>query len=591
MSRWRNPARATVILAAAVALLLAPAGPAGAHAVLAGSDPANGASLARVPAAVVLRFSENLAPAASSAQLMDGAGRPVAGAHLVAGSGRQLTVRLPRLAAGSYAVVWRVSGVSDGHASDGVLVFTVQRSAVQAAAPPGEGGSPPGGPLDTVLRWLRMVLLAGLLGALAMSGPVLAPAASGSPDRLLATLARAIRHRVLATAAACAGGAAVVALTDLAVRRFDALLLCQIAVFLGAVPVLLALRRAVARAAPAGYPSPLGWWAAGALAGGACVLEAAGVDAANQAGNRFLAVVAASAHLLAGCLVLGLVGILAALLWPAGLTGARRAAVLRSVRRRLVRLAVVGAALATATGLYGVDRGVDSLDRLLYTGRGQLLLVQAGLVLAGGWLALWGVARLSGRGSRATRRRSPSRRLLAAGVACGLALLASGVVADSAAGEPTRVATAPPVIRDGRLDDLVVSVSVVPNLPGFNGFTVQVASSRRPAPAPIERVALTYPGGSGPVAVQLGAVGPGRFFGTGTLGPAGAGRLVTVVRRAGAEVSIPIDWPGPALPGPAPAGGGLGGVLDVTAWVLLGLAVWLGAWWLLLSRHRWRVEV
>jgi copper transport protein len=590
----RSLARAAVVLAAAAVLLLAPARPATAHAVLAGSDPVNGASLSRVPAAVVLRFSEKLAATASSARLVDGAGQPVAGARIAAGSDRELTIRLPRLAAGSYAVVWRASGVSDGHSTDGVLVFTVEGSAVQGAASlAGEGGPPAGGPLDTVLRWLRMVLLTGLLGGLAMAGPVLAPASAGSPDRLLATMARRIRDRVLAVGAVCAGGAAAVALADLAARPSDTLLLSQVAVFVAAVPVLLALRRAVARAAPVGYPSPIGWWAAAALAGGACLLEAAGVDPAKVADHRVLAVAAASAHVLAGCLVLGLVGVLVALLWPAGLAGARRAAVIRSFRRPLVRLAVVGAALATATGLYGAGREVDSVDGLLHTARGQLLLVQAGLVLAGGWLALSGVARLSGRGSRAAPGRSPSRRLLAAGLACGLALLSSGVLADSAgAGQPVRAAAAPPVIRDGRLDDLVVSVSVVPNRPGFNGFTVQVASSRRPAPAPIERVALTYPGGTGPVAVPLAAVGPGRFFGTGTLGPDGVARLVTVVRRAGAEVSIPVEWPGPAQPGPAPPGaGGLAGLLAVPVWALLGLAVGLGAWWLVLSRHRWRVDV
>jgi methionine-rich copper-binding protein CopC len=125
VSPWRSLSRAAVVVAAAAALLLAPARPAAAHAVLSGSDPVNGASLSRVPAVVVLRFTENLVAGASSAQLVDGAGRPVAGAHLVAGSGRELTVRLPRLAAGSYAVVWRVSGVGDGHPTEGVLVFTV----------------------------------------------------------------------------------------------------------------------------------------------------------------------------------------------------------------------------------------------------------------------------------------------------------------------------------------------------------------------------------------------------------------------------------------------------------------------------------
>jgi uncharacterized membrane protein len=330
------------------------------------------------------------------------------------------------------------------------------------------------------------------------------------------------------------------------------------------------------------------------------VPEAAGSGTSEVADHPDLALAMASAHVLAGCLALGLVGILSVLLWPGGLTGARHAAVLRSLvaaaggpaplRRPLVRLAAVTATLAIATGLYGAGRDLDSVEQLPHTLRGQLLLVQAGLVLVSGWLALSGVARLAGRRSPAGTRRSPSRRLLAAGLACALALLASGVVADSAvAGGPTR-ATAPPVIRDGRLDDLLVSVSVVPNRPGPNGFTVQVASSRRPAPAPVERVALTYEGAAGTVAVPLAALGPGRFFGTGTLGPDGVARLVTVVRRSGADESVPVDWP--ALSGPAaPVGGGLVGLLDVPAWSMLGTAIGLGVWWLVLSRRRWRVDI
>lgn len=608
---WRTLSRAAAVVAAAAVLLLAPARPAAAHAALAGSDPANGASLSRVPAAVVLRFTENLAASASSAQLFDGTGQPVAGAHPVAGSGRELTVRLPRLAAGSYAVAWRVSGVSDGHPTEGVLVFTVERSASQAS--PGTVAARD--PLGIFLRWLRMVLLVGLLGGLAIAGPVLAPAAAGDPDRLVAAIARRIRRRAIGIATACAGGAAVVALTDLAPRPVDALRLGQVAVFGAVVPVLLAIRRAVTRPAAVGYPSPIAWWIAAALGGAAGVLEAAVGGAYDAPEHRDLAVAMASVHVLAGCLVLGLVGVLAALLWPGGLTGARHAAVVRSLlasargptpfRRPLVRLAVLSAAVATATGLYGAGRDLDSVQQLPHTLRGQLLLLQAALVLAGGWLARYGVARLAGGRGRATTprspalpspgpppqsRRSPSRRLLAAGLACGLALLASGVVTDSAgAGGPARAA-APPTMRDGRLDDLVVSVSVVPNRPGLNGFAVQVASSRRPAPAPVERVALTYQGAAGTVAVPLAALGSGRFFGTGTLGPDGVARLVTVVHRSGADESVPVDWPAPAGP-VAPVAGGLAGLLDVSAWLMLSLAIGLAAWWLVLSRRRWRVDV
>ena len=589
----RRLRRVAVVVATAAVLLLAPARPASAHATLSGSDPANGASLSRVPAVAVLRFTENLVGAASEAQLVDGAGRPVAGARLAAGSSAELRVRLPRLVAGSYALAWRVSGTSDGHPTEGVLVFTVERSAVQATSTAAQG-PPAGGPFDTVLRWLRMVLLAGLLGGLAMAGPVLAPAAIGDRDRLLATMARGLRRRALAIAAACAGGAAVVGLVDLAARGPGTLRLAQVAVFVALVPVLLALLRRGTRPAAVGYPLPALWWVAAAFGGAACVIEAAG--AAHAADRPIVALAMASAHVLTGCAVLGLLGIPAAVLWSRGATGARHAALVRSLRRPLLRLAVVGAALAIATGLYGAGRELRSVDQLVHTERGRLLLVQAGLVLGGGWLAISGMARLVGRRGTVTPR-SPSRRVLAAGLACGLALLACGVVAEPAGGDATTgTVAASPVIRDGRLDDLVVSVSVVPNRPGPNGFTVQVASSRRPAPAPIERVALTYRGTAGTIELPLSALGSGRFFGTGTLGPAGAVQLVTVVRRSGADVSVPVEWPavsGPALSGPAAAVGaaGLALLLDTSGWVVFGLATVLGAWWLVLSRRRWRVEI
>src|SRR5262249_32835721 len=56
---------------------------------------------------------------------------------------------------------------------------------------------------------------------------------------------------------------------------------------------------------------------------------------------------------------------------------------------------------------------------------------------------------------------------------------------------------------------------------------------------------------------------------------------------SGADESVPVDWPSPSGPA-APVGGRLATVLDVPAWSLLGVATGLGAWWLVLSRRRWR---
>jgi copper transport protein len=575
----------------AVAVLL-PARPAAAHAVLAGSDPANGASLSRVPAVVVLRFSEDLSATASTARLMDAAGTPVAGARIVANPDRrrELSVRIPPLAAGSYAVVWQVSGGSDGHPTSGILVFTVEPGATRATGGPADQHG--GGTLESVLRWLRLVLLAGLVAGLALAGLILAPAAAGDPARLLVGMAQPIRRRVLAIAAVCSGAAACVALAGLGWGPPDARRLGQVAAFALAVPVLLALRRALAWPLPGRYPLRGGWLLAAGLTAGACLLEAAVGGTATRPDGRALAVAAAGVHVFTGCLVVGLVGILAALLWRPGPAGVQRAAVVRSCRRPLVRLTVVGAALATATGLYGAGYDVGSVDQLPHTAGGWLLLVRAALVLVGCWLLLAGAARLYRWGRpTAALRRLPSRPLLAASLACGLALLATGVAADAVGtAQPARAAAASPMIRDGRLDDLVVSVSVVPNRPGPNGFTVTVASSRRPAPAPVEQVALTYPDGGGSVAVALAAVGSGRFFGTATLGQAGIASLVVVVRRSGAQLSVPIPWSVPVGAAP-PRTDGVARLLRVPISLLLSFVIGLGVWWLLPSPRRWRVDI
>ncbi len=108
------------------------------------------------------------------------------------------------------------------------------------------------------------------------------------------------------------------------------------------------------------------------------------------------------------------------------------------------------------------------------------------------------------------------------------------------------------------------------------------ASSRRPAPAPVDSVALQVDDGA---TVALRQIEPGRWFGTGTLGPAGPVRLTAVVTRAGTRLTVPVRWtvePAPPVP------------VHRWGWPAFGLAlgtVGLGVWWLVLGRYRWRVSV
>ncbi|MFL6250592.1 MAG: copper resistance protein CopC [Actinomycetes bacterium] len=174
-------------LAAVLALLwLAAAGmPAGAHALLRGSDPAAGSSVDRAPDRVVLTFTERPEPGLSSIRVLDSGGRQVerGQAALVQGSPVQLAVGLGDLGDGTYTVAWRVVSRDDGHVTDGAFAFGVGVEATatpQARAAPQGATAAPSVPA-TAARWALYagltLLVGGSVFGLAVSGRVL-PAGS-----------------------------------------------------------------------------------------------------------------------------------------------------------------------------------------------------------------------------------------------------------------------------------------------------------------------------------------------------------------------------------------------------------------------------
>jgi copper transport protein len=143
-------ARLGLVLAALAVVVAAGAGPAGAHAALLSSQPANGERLARPPAAVTLRFNEAVELSLTAVQVVDGTGRQVqVGAPLHPGSDpRSLQVRLPALTPGSYLVRWRTVS-ADSHPVEGTVAFSVTTAApggtpdqdAPSAGEPGAAGS------------------------------------------------------------------------------------------------------------------------------------------------------------------------------------------------------------------------------------------------------------------------------------------------------------------------------------------------------------------------------------------------------------------------------------------------------------------
>ncbi|WP_107054573.1 FixH family protein [Streptomyces sp. NRRL S-350] len=114
-------------LGALLALMLAGAGPASAHATLDSTDPRQNSVVATAPQAVTLTFSESVSLSSDSVRVLDPAGRAVdtGGPAHADGKGNTARVGLKGgLANGTYTVAWRAVS-EDSHPVGGAFTFSV----------------------------------------------------------------------------------------------------------------------------------------------------------------------------------------------------------------------------------------------------------------------------------------------------------------------------------------------------------------------------------------------------------------------------------------------------------------------------------
>ncbi|HEU4567798.1 MAG TPA: copper resistance protein CopC [Marmoricola sp.] len=140
-----------VLLAPVLAALLS-AGPADAHALLVGSDPAAGTDLARAPRVVTMTFDEPLVASLSDATVSSPGGRSFAAEV----SGERMVVRLHGQARGVYRVHWKTVSKVDGHVITGSFEFGVRASARSAAV---TSGPTRGDVTVSVLRGIEYAVL------------------------------------------------------------------------------------------------------------------------------------------------------------------------------------------------------------------------------------------------------------------------------------------------------------------------------------------------------------------------------------------------------------------------------------------------
>jgi methionine-rich copper-binding protein CopC len=152
------------VLAGGLLLALLSAAPAAAHNGFVSSDPADGATLPRTPAAVVLTFDEPAIALGTRVEVTGPGGSVDRGAaQLVDETVRQdLTAGAPP---GRYTVAWRVTS-ADGHPVTGQLTFTTEAAGAGQPVAPAENPAAPVAPASPAWSWVvvALVLLASAGG-------------------------------------------------------------------------------------------------------------------------------------------------------------------------------------------------------------------------------------------------------------------------------------------------------------------------------------------------------------------------------------------------------------------------------------------
>jgi copper transport protein len=596
------------VLIAAIAAAGALSQPAGAHALLERSSPGNGDRLANPPQELRLWFSEDVSARFRVVRVLDRNGESV-GRVALSGSGRLVVARLPELGKGIYNVYWRVLSEDDGHATGGSLVYGV------GEAPLGAGAADDGAALswaEVVLRWFDFALLAALVGSLVMAWVVLPRAAGARADLL-----HAAGDRVLRLGALCALLAVVSGIFRLGYQllllaeqgsgsRLDAGLDLLFATRWGGLWLVREAALVVAaallsrRARPAVTRRMGRWWqvatsSAVVVAGAAHALTS---HASALEPSSALAVIADALHVLSAGAWLGGVAALAVAVWPAGSLDREDSRALgRACRTPFAECMAVSVGMVVATGLYSAGRQVASVDGLLTTSYGHVLLVKIGIVLAAGTLgaANFVLLRTLARGTGRFARLAASPPVLLAEALAGVGIfLAAAVLASSVPARGAQFAAPLParvVTKSVHSADLVFTISSTPTRAGANTFTVVAASSRRPPPAPIEGITLEVQrqriGGS----IPLTQIEPGRYLGSAVLPKAGSWSIVLVARRGGQPLTVPLVWP---LGAPDPArpvrysARALAPPLDAVALLVFSLTLF-GVAWILAGRPRLRV--
>jgi len=520
---------------AGVALALVLPAPAGAHALLVESDPADGARLTEAPEQVVLRFTEAPELSLTDVGLLDTSGAQLELGDPQASPGDPAAVRVPvpGLEQGAYTVTWRTVSRVDGHPSGGAFAFGIGVSPAAAPSAADIPATPPASPLEMAGRLIVFLGLGLLLGA-AWVGGLAFPETPGGIRRLAgwAWAASAVGVVVLGIAQQRSSGAGFGDFLPTTVGR--ALLYRAGAVSLAGTGLLAAARW------PASRRRAL--LLAGVAAGGAMLAHVAAGHAAARGDLAWAKVVAQWVHFAAAGVWLG--GLAALLV---GIRGGPDEVKTRAIRR-FSFVAAFALAAVVVTGVIRSVNEVGSWGALFSSGYGIAVLVKAALIL--GLAGLGAVNRYrnvprAGNSLQGLRRISRGELALAVGAIGAAAVLATLV---PPAQVPVAAGPPPGVVTQG--SDFATSVrarlEVDPGVPGPNLFALSVTDYDSGEPVSAQRVALSFSFlGGAQVAgstLELAPEGDGRYAAEGAnISIGGPWQVTALVQRATDATEVPLE--------------------------------------------------
>ena len=542
--------RALAALLGVAGLALALSGSASAHAYLVRTVPAAGASVHGAPRVITLEFDEKVSSSLSRISLVGAKTGPVGPLRIVAASGSRLTVELPRLPRDLYRVAWHTVSADDLHATGGTLVFGVDTAVPVSATNAGTTSSTAAAPVEVVLRWEDFTGIAVLIGVLATLLYVIPAAARRGARRLeivdgpllwlglsACVLALIAGAGLLVMQVDRAGGTSNIGRV-LSHTAYGHAWIAREVILVLLTCGLLGLRRA---------PGSRRLRFAIAVLGAGLVVPLALVShAASLRGAASVATAVLALHILAGALWVG--GIAALCLAVILLVRAGERAAARALALSFGELAIVSVAVLAITGIAILGIHVRSLDALVSTGYGQVLIVKTALFLLAGAIGVATTVGLRWHRAPGALRAAwgwTARLELAvlAAVLVPAALLTASAPPRAGALEPSP-STAPIAAQKSfaNIGDLVLSVAVEPNRPGTNFVTVDVADTRRPAPAPIRAVTLSLSGPSAARSIALKRIGADQW------------QAVTRLRPGKVRIGIAVERPPCRTRPPQPAG-------------------------------------